>query len=386
MDDDYGDDASLAAAFTVAEKASTTPKSIPPAKILSRPSAAPSSSSAGPKIQQPTPQKLPQRPLGSSILVSTRQKGNPILSHIHNIPWEWASIPADYVLGATTCALFLSLKYHRLHPEYIYSRIRVLGHTYNLRILLVLVDIENHEDPLRELAKTGLVNDLTLILCWSATEAGRYLELYKSFENAGPGSIRKHDGGTYAERLIEFVTGPRGVNKTDAVGLVGAFGSIKAAVNAGKEEIGLLEGWGEVKVVRWCNTVREPFRVRRAGKSGEETNLETAKEGTKRRRLNIIPISSVPARENIKGKSGSGTPATSVQSEVGRRSPKRAAEESPWGPEEDELAAMAAAEIEASSSRSQPTIPGEKPKKPAREEESMSQGIEAALAKLREKG
>jgi DNA excision repair protein ERCC-1 len=45
------------------------------------------------------------------------------------------------VLGATTCALFLSLRYHRLHPEYIYNRIQKLGKEYNLRILLVMVDI-----------------------------------------------------------------------------------------------------------------------------------------------------------------------------------------------------------------------------------------------------
>ena len=48
---------------------------------------------------------------------------------------------SDYILGATTCALFLSLRYHRLHPEYIYNRIQKLGKEYNLRILLIMVDI-----------------------------------------------------------------------------------------------------------------------------------------------------------------------------------------------------------------------------------------------------
>ena len=53
-------------------------------------------------------------------------------------------LTSDYVLGATTCALFLSLRYHRLHPEYIYNRIQKLGKEYNLRILLVMVDIVLH--------------------------------------------------------------------------------------------------------------------------------------------------------------------------------------------------------------------------------------------------
>lgn len=87
------------------------------------------------RVVQPTPQDLPSRRQGpSSILVSTRQKGNPILQWIKSLPYEYSDIPADYVLGATTCALFLSLKYHRLHPEYIYSRLKALGKLYNLRI------------------------------------------------------------------------------------------------------------------------------------------------------------------------------------------------------------------------------------------------------------
>ena len=37
-----------------------------------------------------------------------------------------------------------SLKYHRLHPEYIAQRIDSLGASFNLRILLILCDIVGH--------------------------------------------------------------------------------------------------------------------------------------------------------------------------------------------------------------------------------------------------
>ena len=249
MDNEFGDDADFTAL----------------ANSLDRPAQTSAHSAQG-KVQQPKPQALPGRLGPSSIIVSTRQKGNPSLNYIRNIPWEYGDIPADYVLGATTCALFLSLKYHRLHPEYVYSRIRNLGHKYNLRILLTMVDIQNHEESLKELSKTSLINNLTLILCWSAQEAGRYLELYKSYEHASPTSIRAHQATSYSEKLVEFVTVPRSVNKADAVSLVSAFGSIRAAVNARPEEIGEITGWGEKKVQRWCGTVREPFRVRKAAK------------------------------------------------------------------------------------------------------------------------
>lgn len=44
-------------------------------------------------------------------------------------------------LWGLTLTLNLSLKYHRLHPEYIHQRIERLGHSYSLRILLMLCDV-----------------------------------------------------------------------------------------------------------------------------------------------------------------------------------------------------------------------------------------------------
>ncbi|KAH1493833.1 hypothetical protein LV164_007564 [Aspergillus fumigatus] len=231
--------------------------------------------STAPKVQQPKPQALANRTGPSAILVSTRQKGNPILNHIKLLPWEYADIPADYVVGATTCALFLSLKYHRLHPEYIYSRIKALGGKYMLRIILVMVDIENHEDSLKELSKTSIINNYTLMLCWSAPEAAHYLELYKSSENAQPTAIRTQQAQSYKESLVEFVTTPRSINKSDAASLISTFGSLQNAINAQPEQISAVPGWGEKKVRQWTNAVREDFRVENAKKAkAPERNIE----------------------------------------------------------------------------------------------------------------
>jgi hypothetical protein len=35
------------------------------------------------------------------------QRGNPILKHIRNVPWQYGSIVPDYVMGVANCALFL---------------------------------------------------------------------------------------------------------------------------------------------------------------------------------------------------------------------------------------------------------------------------------------
>ncbi|KZZ87601.1 mating-type switching protein swi10 [Ascosphaera apis ARSEF 7405] len=288
-DDEFGDDIDFSELISEIE----SPAAFPPARpsVQSRPppsdrapvqSAASSSLQGGvgaaqprPKVVQPTPQAIPARAGPSCIFVSTRQRGNPILSYVKNVPWEYADIPADYVVGQTTCALFLSLKYHRLHPEYIYSRIKLLGHKYNLRLLLTMVDIPNHEDSLKELAKTSIINDLTLIVCWSAAEAGHYLELYKSCEYAQPTAIRTQQAQSYKESLEEFVTTPRAINKSDAASLISTFGSLRNAINALPEQIVTVPGWGDTKVKQWCHAVEEDFKIERGFKSKTQKQKTT---------------------------------------------------------------------------------------------------------------
>ena len=397
MDDDFGDDADFVTALEAVERSSTLPKA-----TLATPQQFPPNST-GPKVQQPTPQALPSRHTASSILVSTRQKGNPILTSIRSVPWEYSDIAADYVLGATTCALFLSLKYHRLHPEYIYTRIRALQGKYNLRIMLTMVDIQNHEESLRELSKTSLINNLTLILCWSAAEAGRYLELYKSFEHAKPDSIRAQAGTGYAEKLVEFITVPRSINKTDAVGLVSAFGSLRAAVNASEEEIGMVQGWGEKKVKRWCGSVREGFRVRRAEKRGvgeratplnrQKNSLDHRAQSEPRDQVNeearILPEITVPSENAPLRAIEPGVP------DADKRPSKRMAEGEPgWEPGDDEEEALFFAmqgengtKPTSVPSQTKPVAskPGTSLTRTAAKEPQLSEGIEAALAKLRNK-
>ena len=385
MDDDFGDDADFAAIVDAVDRGShATGSSTKP-------------SSAAPKIQQPKPQALPSRSAPSAILVSTRQKGNPILNNIRSLPWEYGDIPADYVLGATTCALFLSLKYHRLHPEYIYSRIRALGHKYNLRVLLTMVDIQNHEESLKELSKTSLINNLTLILCWSAQEAGRYLELYKSYEHASPTSIRAHQATSYSEKLVEFITVPRSINKTDALSLVSAFGSVRAAVNARPEEIGEITGWGEKKVQRWVGTVREPFRVRKAGRRGIVLGREESSVGVPEGR-NPTGLAGEDSLFEVAGDGQRGIPRSktatnnATASEIGtdenteQRPPKRSADDVPlWDPGEDEEEALllAAAEEMESSANAHAKEKEPQLKASANAQDVLSHGMAAALAKLR---
>ena len=105
----------------------------------------------------------------------------------------------DYVLGQRTCALYLSLRYHDLNPQYIHQRLKKLGQQFELRILLVEVDTKDPYHSLKELTRMSVLADLTLMLSWSNEESGRILETYKAFENKPADLImEKQEQGTIA--------------------------------------------------------------------------------------------------------------------------------------------------------------------------------------------
>ena len=59
-----------------------------------------------------------------------------MLKHIRNVPWEIGDIIPDYVLGPSTCALFLR-----------YETVSVLNNVVsilNVVLLLTLFDINKH--------------------------------------------------------------------------------------------------------------------------------------------------------------------------------------------------------------------------------------------------
>ncbi|KAF2484316.1 restriction endonuclease type II-like protein [Neohortaea acidophila] len=357
---------------------------------------APTTTAPKPGVVQPKPQALPKRTGPSTIIVSPRQKGNPVLANIKSVPWEYGDIPADYVLGLTTCALFLSLKYHRLHPEYIYTRIKGLQGKYALRIVLVMVDIQNHEEALRELSKTSLINNVTLILCWSSQEGGRYLELFKQFEHATPTAIRQHQSPAYSDRMVDFVTTPRSINKTDAVSLVSQFGTLRTAVNARHEDVAGIAGWGEKKVERWCKAVREPFRVQRAAKrsgiSREATreSVPDSRSGSASREVSGSPA---PAAHATASNATLAAPSPlrrsiSVSEEQPKTADADARPRSRLFEEEsiDEDEAFAEAEAAMAQTSRAPVVPKpakDSPKKRKPDDDPLNDGVMAALSKLR---
>lgn len=200
-----------------------------------------------------------------NVIVSPRQKGNPLLNNIVSVPWEWGDIVADYLPSPASCVLFLSLRYHRLHPEYIQIRMGKLlnaksSSTFQqLKILLVQVDIESHADAIRELTLISMSKGFTILLAWNEIEAGMYITLLKNHDGGTAKAIQGQVKTDYETLLTDAMSKIRGVNKKDGLSLITKYGNLKNAIQDGGRTLESLDGWGGVKVKRFHDAVTQPF-------------------------------------------------------------------------------------------------------------------------------
>lgn len=187
------------------------------------------------------------------------QKGNSVLQHIVNVPWEYGDTVADYEVCKTACAFFLSIRYHKLHPNYIYDRLKEVGKLYSLRILLVLIDSGDFSKTLRELTRVSVALNFTIVLAWSNEEAGRYLETFKAFENKSADAIQAKAGDSTLEKLHAVLSQVRAVNKTDSLTLATQFSTVADILCAEQADLLLCPGFGPQKAQRFTEAMNSCF-------------------------------------------------------------------------------------------------------------------------------
>uniref|UniRef100_T1IU89 DNA excision repair protein ERCC-1 n=1 Tax=Strigamia maritima TaxID=126957 RepID=T1IU89_STRMM len=209
-----------------------------------------------PNEKKLAPKLLPKT---NSILVNPRQRGNPILKFVRNVSYEYSDIIPDYVMGQTTCALYLSLQYHIRKPEYIYDRLKLLGQCYKLRVLLVQVDVKDSHHAIKKLTKIAILAKFTLMLAWSAEEAGRFLEIYKIFENKPQDAIMGKIETDPVAKLSDALSSVKPVNQTNAKTLLTTFKSFDRIVAASPEELSFCPGIRLNKAKKLHDVFNQPF-------------------------------------------------------------------------------------------------------------------------------
>lgn len=193
------------------------------------------------------------------VLVNQKQRGNPVLKFITSVPWEYDEIIPDYEVGKTICLLFLSLRYHNMNPDYINNRIKELGKKYELRVLLVQVDLKDPHIALKNLTRICLLTDLTLMLAWSPEEAAKIIENYKIYENKPPDGIMERIENDPHQKVINALSTIKPVNKTDAMTLIAKFGTLDNIIKATESRLAECPGFGATKAKKLYKALHEPF-------------------------------------------------------------------------------------------------------------------------------
>ncbi len=204
------------------------------------------------------------------LLVHERQKGNPLLAHFRHVRWDFAAgLTSDFVVGATTCANYLSVKFHMLNSGYLLKRLRGVPKEggFRLRLLLVHRDVEDCDSSLLEITLLCLAQGWTVLLAATLEEAARYLEDFKTFEHKPSSAIQERLEDTHSAQAHDMLTCIRSVNKTDATTVMAAFPTVASILTARREQLAQLPGVGDIKLGRLMDAFNVPFK---GGDSAEE--------------------------------------------------------------------------------------------------------------------
>ena len=105
---------------------------------------------------------------------------------------------------------------------------------------------------------------MAMMVAWSAEEAGRYLEMYKAFEQKPPDVIRGKTKQDYMNVIQSVLTNVRGINKTDVWTLSSSFKSFADLAMQPPEKFLMLPGMGDIKAKNLARAFREPFQAEKA--------------------------------------------------------------------------------------------------------------------------
>lgn len=196
-----------------------------------------------------------------AIVAAMRQRGNPILAFVRSTLVEFVDgLAPDYLAGPDIAVCFISLKFQRLHPEYLARRIDAMGNSHKTRVLLCRVDLEHPEEQLQAVTLKAFHSEISLVLAWSDAEAAAYLETLHRHQNQSADALMaKVPQGDLRARLTEALTTVRGVNKTDAANIMARFVSMADIAAAPVEGLQRCPGIGGKKVRQLHNVFHTPF-------------------------------------------------------------------------------------------------------------------------------
>jgi DNA excision repair protein ERCC-1 len=140
-------------------------------------------------------------PSSQCILIHAEQRLNPALKAIRSVPVRVADIKPDFEFNAHTWGVFLSLRFHVLHPGYLAKKVFILRSAVKQLVVFVQVDVDDCSKPLMDVTTVTIDTACTLIVGSSPQEVGRYIESFKLFENKPVTSIQERPSEKHAPQV-----------------------------------------------------------------------------------------------------------------------------------------------------------------------------------------
>jgi DNA excision repair protein ERCC-1 len=171
------------------------------------------------------------------LSVSHRQQGNPMIPALESgaeVTFVDSSV-ADFMIGKDLAVLFLTLKYHRQHPDYLTERLRGFRGSFPVRILLFLVNDDNPDRIISRLTSVTFANNMNFIPAFTYEEAARWLLTLYNTQESGVDDLKAMN-----ESQVETATDALhalGLSRREAEALLMGFPTVADVIMAPKEAI-----------------------------------------------------------------------------------------------------------------------------------------------------
>jgi DNA excision repair protein ERCC-1 len=193
------------------------------------------------------------------LMISRRQQGNPMIPVLESgaeVVFADSSA-ADYTIGKDLAVLFLTLKYHRQHPDYLGERLRDFRGGFPVRLLLFLVNDENPDRVISRLTSVVMANNANLVLAFTYEEAARWLLMLYNTQDTGVDDLRAINE-SHAETATEALHG-LGFSRREAEAMLRAFPTVAELLLAPREAIAKAAVVSEKKVDLFIEMITKPM-------------------------------------------------------------------------------------------------------------------------------
>ena len=211
------------------------------------------------------------------VVAAPAQRGNPLWGHVRSCSYRFAEAEsdmrgADYILGAGTAGLFVSLRFHLLNPTYVSQRLAGVRGRWARVLLFVYADAPRQAvvGALDGVQLAAVSGGATTLVAWSWEEVARYIEAARCLDGRSAALIRdrRPDKSGKRHRLtdaaddIDFALRPLRptVNATDVRLLLATMGTLQSVAEAPRAAWAGVRGMGPQKVALLQHAMRDPFR------------------------------------------------------------------------------------------------------------------------------